>query len=55
MNDRFNAKQTLQSLIDNNFPLQYIKDAAKDKLKLIEETELKEKQKIEADTLDNNR
>jgi tetratricopeptide (TPR) repeat protein len=55
MGDRFQAKQTLQSLIDNNFPLQYIKDAARDKLKLIEETELKEKQKIEADTLDNKR
>lgn len=52
MEDRFNAKQTLQSLIDNNFPLQYIKDSARDKLKAIEEIELKEKQKIEADTLD---
>ena len=52
MGDRFQAKQTLQSLIDNNFPLQHIKDAAMDKLKLIEETELKEKQKIEADTMD---
>jgi TolA-binding protein len=52
MDDRFNAKQTLQSLIDNNFPLQHIKDSAKDKLKAIEEIELKEKQKIEADTLD---
>ncbi len=53
MGDRFQAKETLQSLIDNNFPLQHIKDAARDKLKLIEETELKEKQKVEADTLDN--
>ncbi len=52
MGDRFQAKETLQSLIDNNFPLQHIQDAAKDKLKLIEETELKEKQKVEADTLD---
>ena len=55
MNDRFQAKGTLQSLIDNNFPLQHIKDAAKDRLKLIEEAELKEKQKLEADTLGNNR
>lgn len=53
MNDRFQAKGTLQSLLDNNFPLQHIRDAAKDKLKAIEEAELKEKQKIEADTLDN--
>ncbi len=55
MNQRFQAKGTLQSLIDNNFPLQHIKNAAKDKLKLIEETELKEKQKLEADTVNNNR
>lgn len=55
MGDRFQAKQTLQSLIDNDFPLQHIKDAAKEKLKLIEETELKEKQQAEADTLDNKR
>jgi hypothetical protein len=55
MEDRFNAKQTLQSLIDNKFPLQHVQDTAKEKLKQIEEVELKEQQKIEADTLDNNR
>ena len=55
MEDRFNAKQTLQSLIDNKFPLQHVQDTAKEKLKEIEAVELKEQQKIEADTLDNNR
>jgi TolA-binding protein len=55
MGETFQAKETLQSLIDNKFPLLYIQNAAKDKLKVIEETELKEKQKIQADTLDNNR
>jgi TolA-binding protein len=55
MNDKFQAKKTLQSLIENDFPLQHIKDAAKDKLKLIEDEELKEKKKIEADTLENKK
>ncbi len=55
MNQRFQAKGTLQSLLDNNFPLQHIKNAAKDKLKLLSEAELKEEQKLEADTLNNNR
>ncbi len=48
--DVFNAKATLESLITNNFPLQYIKDSAADKLKKIAEAELKEQQKIKADT-----
>jgi tetratricopeptide (TPR) repeat protein len=48
--DVFNAKATLESLITNNFPLQYIKDSAADKLKKISEAELKEQQKIKADT-----
>ncbi len=48
--DVFQAKATLQSLIDYNFPLQYIRDAAADKLKKIGENELKEQQKIKADT-----
>ena len=55
MGETFQAKETLQSLIENKFPLQFIQDAAKDKLKTIQETELKEKQKIQANTLDNNR
>jgi TolA-binding protein len=55
MNNTFQAKATLQSLIDK-FPLQTIKDAAKDKLKKIEEAESEAKQKqVQADTLDNNR
>ncbi len=48
--DVFNAKATLESLISNNFPLQYIKDSAADKLKKIAADELKEQQKIKADT-----
>jgi hypothetical protein len=46
----FNAKATLESLITNNFPLQYIKDSATDRLKTIAEAEQKEQQKIKADT-----
>ncbi len=53
MNDSFNAKATLESLI-GKFPLQHIQDTAKDKLKKIQETERIEKQKrAAADTLDN--
>jgi hypothetical protein len=55
MGDKFQAKGTLESLITNNFPLQHVKDAARDKLKAMDEAELKEKQKVEADTTDNNR
>jgi tetratricopeptide (TPR) repeat protein len=53
MDQRFQAKETLKSLIDNNFPLQHIKDSAKEKLKLIEDADLKEKQRLEADTVNN--
>lgn len=55
MNQLFQAKSTLQSLIDNKFPLQHIQNAAAEKLKIIADAELKEKQKLEADTLGNNR
>ncbi|MFN8334305.1 MAG: tetratricopeptide repeat protein [Cyclobacteriaceae bacterium] len=48
--DAFNAKATLESLITNNFPLQYIRDAAADKLKKINADELKEQQKVKSDT-----
>lgn len=48
--DVFNAKATLESLITNNFPLQYIKDSAADKLRKITEAEVKEQQRIKADT-----
>jgi len=55
MGDTFQAKGTLESLIENNFPLQYIRNTATEKLKAIQESELKEKKKIETDTLNNNR
>ena len=48
----FHAKATLQSLIDEDFPLQYIKDEAKAKIAEIEKIELEKKKKVEADTLD---
>lgn len=50
--DNFNAKSTLQSLIDG-FPLQSVKDEAKRKLAAIEQIEADKKKKVEADTLDN--
>jgi TolA-binding protein len=55
MGETFQAKETLQSLIENKFPLQFIQDAAKDKLQAIQNAELMEKQKLQADTLNNNR
>jgi TolA-binding protein len=53
MGDKFQARGTLESLITNNFPLQYIRDAARDKLKAMDDEALKEKQKLEADTTSN--
>jgi tetratricopeptide (TPR) repeat protein len=50
--DFFQAKHTLQSLIDN-FPLAHIKDQAKAKLKTIDLLEVEQQKKIDADTLDN--
>lgn len=47
--DTFQAKGTLKSLIDK-FPRQDIRDAAREKLKVIEEEELKKKAKMESDT-----
>jgi hypothetical protein len=47
----FHARATLQSL--DAFPLQQIKDEAKQKLKIIEQAEAEKKKKVEADTLDN--
>ena len=46
MGESFQAKGTLKSLIDN-FPLQSIKDAAREKLKTIEEEERKQKSLLE--------
>lgn len=55
MNNPFQAKATLQSLIDK-FPLANIKEAAKDKLKKIVDAETATKQKqVQADSIDNNR
>jgi TolA-binding protein len=48
----FHAKATLQSLIDEDFPLQYIKDEARAKIAEIEKIEVEKKKKAEADTLD---
>ncbi|MFZ6012264.1 MAG: tetratricopeptide repeat protein [Bacteroidota bacterium] len=52
MEDFFQAKATLQSLIDN-FPLQQVKNEAKNKLTQLEKIEQEKQKKIEADTLDN--
>jgi TolA-binding protein len=51
-NDVFQARHTLQSLIDN-FPLAHIKEEARVKLRKLEADELDKRKKIEADTLDN--
>ncbi|MBY0433381.1 MAG: hypothetical protein K2U26_04645, partial [Cyclobacteriaceae bacterium] len=50
----FQAKGTLKSLIDN-FPRADIKDAAKVKLRAIEQEELKKKELQRADTTGNNK
>jgi TolA-binding protein len=52
--DIFNARATLQSLVDH-FPLPAVVEEAKKKLKELEQKELEKQQKIEADTVDNNR
>ncbi len=54
MDDLFQAKATLQSLIDN-FPLQPVKDEAKRKLNQLDQRQAEKQKLIEADTLDNNR
>ncbi|MBT1703460.1 tetratricopeptide repeat protein [Chryseosolibacter indicus] len=54
MGDTFQAKATLQSLIDN-FPLKDIKDEAQKKLREVEKAEQDKKQQGEADTLEINR
>jgi tetratricopeptide (TPR) repeat protein len=50
--DLFQARHTLQSLVDN-FPLAHIKEQAKTKLREIEEREAEKQKEVEADTLDN--
>ncbi len=53
LEDTFQAKATLQSLIEN-FPLESVKTAAREKLNEIEKLEQEKQQKIEADTLETN-
>ncbi len=48
--DSYQAKATLRSLVDN-FPLEEVKNQAAAKLKKIDEEELKKKQSVKADTL----
>jgi TolA-binding protein len=50
--DVFQARHTLQSLIDN-FPLTQIKEEAKQKLRALEQSEAEKQKALEADTLDN--
>lgn len=50
--DIFQARHTLQSLIDN-FPIAHIKDEAREKLKTLEKSELDKQKALDADTLDN--
>jgi tetratricopeptide (TPR) repeat protein len=53
MEDTFQAKATLQSLIEN-FPLEHVKTEARRKLQEIEKSEQeKQKQKVATDSLDN--
>jgi TolA-binding protein len=52
-NDFFNAKATLQSLIDN-FPTESVKEEARKKLGEVQAVEAEKQKKVEADTLDND-
>ncbi len=52
INDSFQAKATLKSLVDN-FPLDEVKKQAAEKLKVIDEGELKKKPLEKTDTLEN--
>lgn len=51
-NDVFQARATLQSLIDK-FPLESVKEEARKKLKALEEAELEKQKQLESDTVDN--
>jgi TolA-binding protein len=52
MGDTFQAKGTLNSLIDN-FPQENVKVMAKEKLKKISDEEVKKQNQLKADTVDN--
>ena len=54
MGDKFQAKGTLKSLIEN-FPKQDVRNLAKDKLRVIEEDELKKKALEKSDTTGNEK
>jgi hypothetical protein len=54
MDDLFQAKATLQSLIDK-FPLQSVKDEARRRLTELDQKEAEKQKQLQADTLDNNR
>jgi len=54
VNDLFNARATLQSLIDK-FPNPLVKDEARKRLKELEQRELRDQKKTEADTIETNR
>ncbi len=54
MGNLFQAKATLKSLIEN-FPIQHIKDRAKEKLKRIDDAELKKQLQQSQDTTDNQK
>lgn len=50
-NDVFQARSTLQSLVDN-FPLQNVKDEAKRKIKQIDDADAEKQKQLKADTVD---
>ena len=52
MGDSFQAKGTLNSLIDN-FPQENVKVIAREKLKKITDEEVKKQNQLKADTVDN--
>ena len=54
MDDIFQTRATLQSLIDN-FPLQAVKDEAKRKMQLLDQQQLDKQPKVETDTTETNR
>ena len=54
LGDKFQAKGTLKSLIEN-FPKQDVRDLAKEKLRMIEEDELKKKALEKSDTTGNEK
>lgn len=53
MGDIFQAKATLQSLIDG-FPLEHIKNEASAKLRMIEKTQMEQQQQTLSDTIERN-